>query len=58
MRMPHVPGSAVAGVFQRQSGCIEMKPYIIPFIVDAESLILGVALGVVAALALIVIKNI
>ena len=36
-----------------------MKPYIIPFIVDAESLILGVALGVVAALALIVvIKNI
>ena len=35
-----------------------MKPYIIPFIVDAESLLLGVVLGVVAALALIaVIKN-
>jgi len=35
-----------------------MKPYLLPFIVDGSSLLLGVVLGVVGALALVVtIKN-
>jgi len=32
-----------------------MAPYIFSFLIDAESLILGIALGVVAGLAMIVI---
>jgi len=35
-----------------------MKPYLLPFMVDADSLLLGISLGVVGALALIVaIRN-
>jgi hypothetical protein len=34
-----------------------MAPYVFPFMIDAESLLLGVALGAVAALAIVLIAK-
>jgi len=32
-----------------------MAPYIFPFMIDAESLVLGIGLGLVAGLAIVII---
>jgi hypothetical protein len=57
--MPNVQGSAAVCWLRYRKIWLErlMAPYGFPFMIDAESLLLGMALGAVAAWAIVVIAK-
>jgi len=60
MWVPNVPGSAAVCWVGHRKIWLEglMAPYVFPFMIDAASLLLGIALGAIGMLGVVmIIKN-